>query len=281
MSSLMHSSIPLEQILKIIYKIFGPGNWSCQNEEQKFLVNTYQLNPFQPTDKELTTLVANNADEINKFLKEQGLDIQLEPFKKHSKGSQDIGIAAVLHIILQWINKPQNTTLYSNNQSYKSIYFAKDAEFYFGPSHNQYPIIKIPTFSDEVWISMSDAKPHLDEIAAELDNNPNLHKIEFFSGLQLPKVKFDQKPNISWLLGLGLQFTEIVQAVQQDKFALDENGVDVKSGAAVQLSISGCSSSWRHQSPPFIVDQPFYLWLKRDGNTYFRSYFDYDSWEKA
>lgn len=105
----------------------------------------------------------------------------------------------------------------------------------------------------------------------------------------IPKISLDRhKEDISFLLGLKFvkspeDYFQIVQALQQTKFDMDEFGIKLKSATVADV----CRGGTEYFN--ICIDQPFYLWIERrvikdkeiiERFIYFWASFDKDSWVK-
>lgn len=105
---------------------------------------------------------------------------------------------------------------------------------------------------------------------------------ERYAGVQIPKVDFSIKPDVSFLIGLDTydrkdDYWVIAQAFQQFKFRMNEEGARARvvTGIAVLRSL-------RTAPTQLVFDQPFYGWFTQAGVDLPMAVFyaDFDSWKE-
>jgi hypothetical protein len=220
------------------------------------------------SDQELKTIASQDYTVINKFLKDNGFTIQLEPFI----GSESFGVASILDILVEWTHEGVPTTLTSNNKEYPAVLMEKNCFEVLQCSTYEHPILKLTAKNgDAVYMTIAQDKSYvalhglyLFDYIDGLSKLPKTSVTSQYSQACFPMVDLDQKTDLSWLLRLGSlritdnQVFQITQALQQTKFKMNEKGARAQSAVAIAFEKS-CNQK------KLSIDQPFYLWIERPG----------------
>lgn len=227
--------------------------WITFNDKQKKVLSLYEnYKSLGVLDtSELISIVSEDVKVVNKFLKNNGFDIQLNETKS---GLPSVSVASILKLIMRWKLAGRNRVIYSDGKEYKGFDLYKSIFV-----HNE-NIIKIETDSDDI-------------ICIEVDD-----KIPFGCDyIVIPEIDYDDQPDITYMCGISKGIWFIEQAIQQTKFKMNKKGALLESAAAMTV-ISG--SSLDSEFPTYYwVNKPFKLWIERKGTgIIFDAYFDRDSW---
>ena len=237
-----------------------PSSFSPKNVEQdNFLEMFKDLMGKLPGIAELESRADDDVKAINSWLAERGFDIQLPP-PSDEKG---FAVASILDILMKWLNEGKKSEIRGTDKNYPGVMLKEGVNIYHMAAIHPYPVVRIATQEgDSVCMSMVDDIPSGKEglflKVAELEKvKANSHN---YKGVKFPMVDLDDKPDISWICGMGVGSGFFVEtAMQQTKFRMNEIGARVQSAAAMTLSRSISSTG------PHIIDRPFLLWIKREG----------------
>lgn len=267
--------------------ILGPDRqWRPQNAHQERIVKLLklrnQLNVFfqKATEggidhKELRYWVDWVAENLNKILKEEGFDIQLEDF-----GPGEFGVVSILDVLVEWLTKGEEDEVFFGNVAYPAVrmncFGEVDGEYtqlveVLHSSVHPEPIGMIHTKTgDRVYMSVAgvDSPPEGFELYDNIKRVRAgiMHICDRWDGMLFPMVDLDDRPDISWLSGMNTvsesgDYAEISQALQQTKFKMNQYGARVKSAVAIEIVLSAA----RDEPEWLVIDEPFYLWIERDG----------------
>ena len=233
-------------------------------------------------------LASFSHEELNAWLKDNGFDIQLEPFKRPT----DFGAGSIQDVKVSWVVAGQENQVKNGKKEYPAVKLSTkygQNEVRFGRSKS-YPntIAEIVTANGDV-VSMTvaddESLEHTDLLVKVSGLTVNTR--ENFENIVFPMIDLDDKPDIGWLKGLSFQGVsdvdggagtfEISQALQQTMFKMNLEGARVKSAVVVGVT-RACVSM---PPPEFRIDKPFYFWITRPGMTlpYFAAYLDKDCWK--
>lgn len=263
------------------------ANWLDTNPTQKKLI-TYLPGKEEQLSKlsehELKTIASFDYQVINKFLKDHGFNIQLDPFKGHDS----FGVAAILDILVEWSQEGAFTTLVYNNQKFPAVSMAERGFEVVKSDLYEEPILKLTAKNGDI-VYMTIAEKSLEsfellEHIQTLSTMPKEDITEQYREALFPMVDLNHETDISWLLKLGsvrlldrVSFF-ITQALQQTKFAMNEKGARAQS--AVALAIEKTCIEERRKT--LLINKPFYLWIERPGMNLplFTAYIDTSDWKK-
>lgn len=272
-----------------------PANWITKNELQATFIQKYwpanqELRYFSP--EELVSTASWNLDVVNQFLREHNFDIQLA-----NAGPDSFYVASILKVVLQWQMKGSAARLMGRDKKiYPAVLFDSDEAdgvyrmFKANPmskSRDENDLLEIKTKNgDLVYMSPAFSAPVSDfELMENIGKIYNYYQTKHFPQtlekhfdiILFPMVSINQNINVNWLRQLRNNCQHdsyfIAEALQQTKFAMDENGAKVESAFAC----TGCIECVRARVE-YVFDGPFYLWIMRPGMTLpiFAAYIDYD-----
>ncbi|MDR3647372.1 MAG: serpin family protein [Candidatus Babeliales bacterium] len=281
-------------ILPIIAALLAPEGkfmnrkmqWNAVNKQQEFFLNKYfskkdELTNF--TEKEIRAWASQDHNELNKLARDNGFDIQLQPFKPYEFGS-----LAIFDVMVKWLQKGISTRLTYQDKSYKAVKL-EDSNFNvykFAKGIHDQPIVEIKTQSkDKVYMTIADKELKdfelLDKISSLRDQIANKnYRLKSYTDVIFPCIDLNHEVDISWLIAMysnGNKIT-ISQALQQTKLKMDETGARVES--AVMLGM--CRSCYRLEKQ-LIIDKPFYIWIERENCSIpvFAGYIEPSDWVKS
>lgn len=261
--------------------------WNAVNTTQENFLDTIFADTREEVSNipEIESTSSRSHEVINNFLRERGFSIQLQPFQH----SDDFGVASVLKLALEWLVKGEAAKLYANDSAggrteYPAVRMgAKGVNFYSSAEHN-HPVVMIQTKSgDEVGLTMVDERLSQEELSSKAISifHTLNHSREQFAGLVFPMIDLDQRPDISWLLGMNTRGEDgkpgiITQALQQTKFSMDEIGAQVQSAVAIAVS-RGIGGPVHH-----VINKPFICVVRRGDlkQAIFTGYLMEDCWKK-
>lgn len=254
-------------------EILGPGRtWHPTNAAQRRLLE--EIFPVMRAENdripEIDKLVSWSADDINAFLRERGMDIQLEPL-----GADTFGFAAVMKVAVQWLVAGTAQSIVGVDgkgyagarleSAYKdggpSVLFRRSAR-------HDHPIATIRTSgTDLVHLVKFDEDLDAFDLTARageilLDAMP----IYDFEGVHFPTIDLDVQPDVSWLLEMWTtldsgQRAWLVQALQQCKLRMNHVGAIVEDAFVGAASLECLSFS----KPDLVIDDDFLFVLERPG----------------
>ena len=269
--------------------------WTAVNDLQKqFLELCFESGKSDvPTLKDDMKSIANlDVAVINKFLKDEGFSIQLDPLPE----GEGFAIASVLKILVEWISKGERIKIRSENtgEEYDGVKKMREVFFLRSDKHHD-PIACITTKSkDKVYITMiDDPETGIDLVDWVQSLRGNLSYSSEREGIHFPMINYDEEVNISWLEKMHTLAVddakhfpgdpmEIAQALQQTKLRMNEVGAKVESAAAMgMVRCSAFSGPEPPPPPPYIVNKPFLVWFEREGLElpYFIGFMTEDKWE--
>lgn len=279
--------LPILSVLSIAHNNYlKPGQmWWTINEEQQFFTDTYwpfahQLSKL--TEKELSSIISPEIDEVNRFLKDKGFDIQLDPFENSDPGN--CAIASVLDVLLKWKVPGTEHILTVENEQYPAVFMPTNESCMVGTYKNQEVAVIEAENNDTVYLMKAPlGQPVLKDFAL-IEYLKNISKKnlarDFYEDMLFPMVDINEQLQLNWLLDLRFPIDDsreyrISQALQQTKFQMNEQGTAVQSAVVISI-VRTCVP--RH----FIIDEPFYIWIKRDGIDIpvFAAYVDKENWKK-
>ncbi|MBI2030729.1 hypothetical protein HYT05_03835 [Candidatus Kaiserbacteria bacterium] len=247
----------------------GPNRkWKPINEMQKRFVSEV----LEPTRSELvripeiTSIAALSEIPINEFLKEEGFDIQLDPFPVVIPPERAWGAASVLDVLMKWRVPGKVTTITTSAQTrFPAAKLSDETVRIRRVGNTDVAMIETET-ADVAYMAMWE-KPleHFELLAAVEDLTPEKGSYTPYEGLVFPMVDLDHQVDISWLKGLNTIddenfFNKITQALQQTKLKMNHVGARIKD--AVAIGGMRCTSM---PNPPLVIDQPFLFWVMRPG----------------
>jgi len=236
-----------------------------------------------PRIKEIESIADIDNEKINKWLKERGFQIRLDPF-----GSGGFGVASVLDLLGKWAMKGKKWSVKTEDDEYfPGVKMTTYGSKFYRVKDNPNFIIDIETKdSDHVHLMMVDEVP---TGLALLDFVEKIHKEKMtvpfeYDGFVFPKIDLDEETILEWILGLqfdtpngDIPFYVISQALQQTKLKMNEIGFRVKSAVALGI-LAGAPLK---KKEPYVINKPFLMWITRPGlsKPLFVAYLNKDVWK--
>ena len=253
--------------------------WAANNEIQRVFLEKFFSECREEISRipEIESIASWSADVINRFLKERGFSIQLQPFN-----SLTFGVASVLDVLVEWLNKGDVTSIKKGRVTYPAVKIdSKHADFFETSAHEN-PIVCLRTKSEDlVHMTILDNAPDgfdMVEKAQELSKGREGYN---FSSVVFPMVSLNQQVDISWLIGLRTTGANelpaiITQALQQTKLRMNEKGARAQSAVAIAIIRGGFSPEKQ-----YVIDKPFLFWITRPGicKPLFVAYVTEDDWK--
>jgi len=263
---------PIVAALVKAEEIIGPQpDWQPINDTQRLFLREF----FAPgraescSISEIESIASFTADDINRFLKARGFDIQLAPLRNDGRW-KEFGVASVLDLLVKWFKPGNETTLKGlDRQVYPAIHQGIEVSSFYQSERHDYPIARLKTTSsDQVYITKLDNAPadfKLLHYTQELATS--LKPISDYGGVTFPMVDLKQEVDISWLIDLATTSAQgepvkITQALQETHLAMNEQGARAKSGVAVAVAVA---AAYHVPTPELLIDGPFLIWFQRPG----------------
>lgn len=229
------------------------------DQQHEFLDSFQDLMDSVSDIDELESVADDDYEAVNAWLQERDFGIQLPP----TSDSNVFAVASVLNVLLKWLHKGTLTSITgTDNTTYIGAHVKSGVVVSHAPALHPHPVVRVSTQSgDTVCMSMIDDAPKGFEglflKAADLERiKATSHS---YKGVCFPMIDLDMHPDISWIEGMqvGGDYS-IACAVQQTRFRMNEEGAKTESVAATTNCLGAVAR-------PHIIDQPFLLWIQRDG----------------
>lgn len=244
--------------------------WRAANPSQKqfltgLLPDLRDENEYPGLARDIKTRVSRAADEINRFLQENGLSIKLDEF-----GRDEFGFAGVMSVSVEWPVAGDVCVIHGvDGIHYPGVHIklaprstTPNVEIMRSRKHGE-PIVQLRTKQGDV-VTLTkfdkDVPPlkltdHVVEIIGDLMPSRE------YAGVMFPMLDLDVKPDVSWLLGMSTHDMEgtpatISQAVQQFRLKMNHLGAVARDGFAGAVTRSA-------PPPPVIIDDSFLLVFER------------------
>lgn len=255
---------------KADYILGSDRKWNHVNRKQELFIKKF----FEPCRyeveriKEIESIASANAEAIKDFLRERGSNAKIDPM-----GRDEIGIASILDIVVEWVRKGSNVDIETpDKKKYKGVRIDKGGVRFFRSKSHNHPIASLATKTeDRVFMTMldeEDAKWN----PGEFELHDRIEKIMRssdscfdFGGLKFPKVDLDQVEDMNWLLGINTISSRGDPAVI--KYAYQRNRLRMNEfGARFQSEFSGAlllRSTMEIPKPDHVIDRPFLCWVEK------------------
>lgn len=212
------------------------GTWKPEpGDQQEFFQMFWEtdLSVFDPSE---LRSAAGTIPEINRFLKAEGFDLQLQ-----EQDPGDDAVAAVLKVAISW-QKPGSATKLTlvNGTTVDAV--SMNAGFQVFEGIGKTPIVRIASTRANEWVylipyeSRAGYGAQAQHVAKTLVPDESGYEKVLF-----PMIDMDVREDISPLLGMRMlvgnrEVARISQAIQQTRLKMDEKGASVESAAAVARS---------------------------------------------
>ena len=265
---------PIVTALVKAEEIIGPKrDWQTVNPTQTLFLKDF----FAPcraessSISEIESIASFTADEINRFLRERGFNIQLAPLRNDNRW-KEFGVASVLDLLVKWFKPGNETTLKGvDKQVYPAVHQGTEVSSFYQAGQHNYPIVQLKTTSnDQVYITKLDNAPKDFELLHYTRKLAgSLKPIEDYGGVTFPMVDLKQEVDIRWLIDLATTSAQgepvkITQALQETHLTMNEKGARAKSAVAIAVAVA---AAYRPARPELFIDGPFLIWFQRPGLT--------------
>lgn len=265
---------PIVTALVKAEEIIGPKrDWQTVNPTQALFLKDFFASCREESGSiaEIESIASFTADDINRFLRERGFNIQLAPLRNDDRW-KEFGVASVLDLLVKWF-KPGNETRLKgvDKQMYPAVHQGTEVSSFYQADQHGYPIAQLKTTSsDQVYMTKLDNAPadfELLRYARRLASS--LKPINDYGGVTFPMVDLKQEVDISWLIDLATisakgEPVKITQALQETHLAMNEVGARAKSAVAIAVAVAAV---YRPAKPELLIDGPFLIWFQRPGLT--------------
>ena len=263
------------------------AEWEGTNEKQReFLAKIFQpCRPAMAKIPEIQSISSGDAETINSWLAGHGFNIQLQPFAKSS-----FGVASILDLSTLFRSPGQRSKLKGRDRNdYDAVTLYQHVDFWSLESSHHQSIARIESNSEDVMYMTIAEKPlqGFELLRACMDITASLSdaRIKQYSRVQFPMVTIREQPDLSWVLGLTSSSSSgmpmvIVQALQQERFRMNETGARTQASAAAEVLVRSARPPG-FPPQPMIIDRPFLLWIVRPDVPIpvFAAYVSYDTWQ--
>jgi len=257
------------------------SDWKAANPTQaRFLAMLPAIRREKAKIPELVSKASESSDEIHRFLAAHGFpNLRLQPWSP-----PDFGMASVLKIQEKWLQRGAEDTVFTYGENddrteYPGVALREGISTYQWQA-SDYPVVGIKTKGgDTVYLAefpeadlpkgdldlLALAQRLVKEKTADLENP--IIQITF------PMVELNQRPDVSWFIGLSIGSSSIAQAIQETRVKLDLEGATVESAAAMEATRGGGPRLYQ-------ISRPFLCVITRPGlsQPFLVGYFNHDSW---
>jgi hypothetical protein len=259
--------------------------WNPINQLQEHFIANYfthhksNLDLFN--DSELKTRISNNVNVVNNFLADNNFNIKLDDLKS----TEAMYMASIMNILVKWAKIGAAGKIKVKGVYYPTVIMEREEghnfHCYSVKKHSE-PIIELATQSDDtVYITVADKDRegfnllnYLMEIQEKINDRDT--QMSDYNHITFPMIDIDDKPDINWLVGMKNLGWRIMQAIQQTKFQMNEEGAAAQSAVAISAMNEGVPE----EPKKLVIDKPFFLWIMRSGVPVFAGHFKHDVWKK-
>lgn len=262
--------------------------WGPNNNDQLDFINLFSekgKNNLEILKEYIKGKSSRDVEVINNFLKEEGFDIRLQG----GYGPLSFYVAGVFKYALEWLRHGSKVVLEQNNDSYKAVMIpSRNVSYEYSSSHQHpFAILKTKNQKEKVYMTMIDSFPDTWQKALEWISWQKQSLKKGYGGyFVFPQIDYNELGNTDWIVGLQMfpqnddlaLFYEVVEAVYQTKFKMDEKGAKVE--AAAGWGMSGCSGA---TLTPYEINKPFLVWIEREDSEIpiFIGHFGQEDWVKT
>lgn len=270
--------------------------WHGISEQQRYFLDRFfhpQIelrnllkNPLYDGTLKFTRKASFRAEDINRFLTNEGFDINLQPWEYNPP--YRFGAASVMDVLVNWFTPGESVPLRGQDGNmYPGVKIKEAGTQISSVEGIRNPVVYLPTKNPlyMVGLSVPEQLPtnefELLEHIHDLKNG-QLRVHREFEGVIFPKVSLDQQPDISWLRGLtakagGETDSVLEQVLQQTKFKMNEIGAHARSAVAggfLRMAIE-------IPKAPYVIDKPFVCWIQKENIPLplFAAYINYSDWK--
>ena len=261
-------------------KNLGNGRaWTPVNQQQDALINWRETcgADISRLGDVVKGLCSSSADELNKFLSDNGFSIKLDPL-----GPDDLGAVGILDLLVEWLNAGSEQSIRGQDgKTYAGVRIKNAAVLDIRGTHYA---ARLETKDGTCAYIMPDDRPADQFQLMGRVNDANafasaMKHSRKYKGVDFPMVNMRVREDMSWLLGMNTVGEDhspwrITQALQENRLRMNQFGARAQSATAVAVT-RGISFE-----QPFVVDRPFIVWFTRPGCTrpLFAAWVDYSDW---
>lgn len=257
------SGYGLTKAFQELSKLAG-GDWTAKSDtQQKALdfisANKGDVDKIPP--KMLDALASKDHNELNKFLKDKGYDISLNPL-----GKGGVGVVTSIEVEGKWQAK-NYAPIKSGDKEYPA--FQKKTDEIYSVAGHREPVVKLFD-QDGIKVFVTPYEGNLNgleatDVASKLtpdSSKPTIKNPDGYSHVVVPKVDMNRVSELNWLKGMSnSQGQRIDQALAQAMVQMDEKGFKAKEGLAIATSRSINLAPEKNLT----IDKPFVFWVVKDG----------------
>lgn len=238
------------------------GGWRWINNEQWTLIRDY-LSLTEESVPELKGVVSDDADTVNRFLGDNGFSLRIGKLN-----AREFASVSLMTLLLQWREKASVTSVERREVRYPAIRIGKNVKF-FSVMGGDHPVARILTengdfvFLTPVAESMTYSQP-FSLLNAVHAIEPMLSPAPGFDGVVFPMVNMDVGQELADFAGAYVNDDgrRIVKVIAQNILKVNEYGALAKNA-----TVAVATRSFRMPAPDMVINQPFLLWIRRDGLT--------------
>lgn len=270
-------------------EFLGPDRkWQVSNSEQERFFRIYlEMVSYLPQITGLKAKASMKYEELNRFLTSERFAPMFRPFDP----KMGIGVVSILDKFVKWLEgKATLAKVYGPiGKEYPGFSLSASGVTIYSVGGGY--LAQLLTKSDDtLWLFLPPEKSY-DSFSKGLDLvekamalvRGDKQPTNLYAGALIPKVDFNIKPDISWLLKASTfdksgQYWFVDQAFQQFKLRMNEEG----ARARVATGVAVMRASVVATPPRLIFDRPFLGWFTQKGIPVPMAVFyaDCDSWRE-
>lgn len=239
------------------------NDWAASSDTQKKMLD-FNANNKGDLDKLPASMVdgmaSKDVNELNKWLKDKGYDLKLNPM-----GKDGIGVVVSTEIEGKWAAS-DTKPIQSNGNEY-AAFRMKNKEVYSVAGHKE-PVIKLSD-KDGIKVYVTPYKGDLNgldaiEVASKLTpgKNPAVENPDGYSHIVMPNVDMNRSSSLDWMKGMSnSEGRRVDQAIAQAVVKMDKNGFSAKEGIAIATSRSIDMTPQKD----YTMKDAFIMWVEKDG----------------
>lgn len=266
--------------------VLGGNRWRPDNNPQADFLTLFDLvTPHIEIMKNeglLDSRVSIQAHEINEWFARRGFPVSLQ----EQGDPNTFYVGSIFEQMVKWIVSGVKDTLEGQDGKKYDAVLMSDGFHYYTSHHVSGPVVMIHTrdVRDRVGIvampRVIDLPFQLLQLAAKIQKS--LVPTFSYGDLCFPMVNIDQEVDVSWLKGLSThtdsgRVARLTEVVQYCELKVNETGA--LAAAATGMAVT--YESLITPKPAVVFDQPFLLWISRNGCPLptFAAWVDYTDWK--
>ncbi len=292
---------PIFDVLRLIEgQVKSSGMWHARSDDQaRFLEEYYYPGRTQFLQRSgrgdplrVASIVSENADDINTFLRRHGFNINLGSFPPSPLPR--FGAASVIDVVVRWPSRgtPQNL-MAADKKTYPGVKIGNADVF---GVDQQEPMVILPTNVSDYEVGMiipnepvRNPFDLIDFVQARQREIKNFRQrfdrlINGYQHVIFPIVSLNQEPDVGWFEGMSTTgvfgSAAIERALQQTTFEMGLSGATARSAFASRVVRLGRLG--RQPDRPYSIDRPFVCWIQKEGVPLpvFAAYIPFASWKE-